>query len=179
MEVSAPQFMLGVKVQPELQGMARLHQRHVGTLALNSLFGRSSAFFTGLYSKNILSHDFDLDFDYAANTASIFLSGQSQNPEAVLEAVLAAADGVRRNGLDEKRFRRVKNATLGSLLFALEDFDNVAVNLAHSAFYGYNTLDAHTPEADVTAEECAKFIAENLTEEKLAMSVIKPAAQVL
>ena len=171
--------MLGAKVQPELWGMPRLHQRHVGGLAMHSLFGRSSKFFTTLYSKNILSNDFDIDFDYAADTATLFLNGQSQNPEAVLDAVLAAADEVRRNGLDEKRFNRVKNATLGSLLFALEDFDNMAVNLAHSAFYGYNTLDTHTPEADVTVDECAKFIAENLTEEKLAMSVIKPAVQVL
>lgn len=175
MEVSAPQFMLGAKVRPQLRGFANLHQRHVGGLALSSLFGRSSRFFTNLYAKNILSNDFDVDFDYAADSASVFLSGQSNNPEAVLEAVLAAADEVRRNGLDEARFNRVKNATLGSLLFALEDFDNMAVGLAHSAFYEYNPLDTHTPKADVTAEECAAFIAENLTEEKLAMSVIKPA----
>lgn len=175
MEVSAPQFMLGAKVRPELRGFANLHQRHVGGLALSSLFGRSSRFFSTLYSKNILSTDFDVDFDFAADSASIFLNGQSNNPEAVLEAVLAAADEVRRNGLDETRFNRVRNASLGSLLFALEDFDNMAVGLAHSAFYEYNPLDTHTPKADVTAEECSRFIAENLTEEKLAMSVIKPA----
>ena len=175
MEVSAPQFMLGAKVRPALSGFASLHQRHVGGLALSSLFGRSSRFYTNLYSKNILSNDFDVDFDFAANSASIFFGGQSHNPEAVLEAVLAAADEVRRNGLDEARFHRVRNASLGSLLFALEDFDNMAVGLAHSTFYDYNPLDTHTPKADVTAEECSRFIAENLTEEKLAMSVIKPA----
>lgn len=174
MEVSAPQFMLGSKVKPIMHGFARMHQRHVGVLAMQSLFGRSSRFYTGLYSKNILNNDFDIDFDYAADSATLFLNGQSSNPKAVLEAVLAEADAVRRNGLDEKRFNRVKHATLGSLLFALEDFDNMAVNLAHSAFCGYNTLDAHTPAADVTAEECAAFIAENLTEERLAMSVIRP-----
>lgn len=177
MEVSAPQFMMGAKVLPQTWGMPRLHQQHVGNLAMNSLFGRSSHFFAKLYSKNILSHDFEIDFDYAADTASLFLAGQSNNPEAVLEEVLVAADEVRRNGLDEKRFNRVKNATLGSMLFALEDFDNMAVNLAHSAFYGYNTLDAHTSKANVTVDECAAFIAENLTEERLAMSVIKPAAR--
>lgn len=174
MEVSAPQFMIGSKVTPEMSGMARLHQKHIGNLALSSLFGRSSRFFTQLYSKNILSHDFELDFDYAADTATLFFGGQSNNPQAVLEEILAAADAVRRNGLDEKRFRRVKNASLGSMLLALENFDGLAVNLAQSAFYGYNTLDAHTSRADVLAEECAKFIAENLTEEKLAMSVINP-----
>ena len=174
MEVSAPQFMLGSKVKPVLHGIDRLRQRHIGALAMQCLFGRSSHFFTNLYSKNILNSDFDIDFDFAANSASLFLNGQSNNPKAVLEAVLAEADKVRKNGLDENRFRRVKNATLGSMLFALEDFDNMAVNLAHSAFCGYNTLDAHTPAANVTAEECAAFIAENLTEERLAMSIIRP-----
>ncbi len=174
MEVSAPQFMLGSKVKPVLHGIERLRQRHTGALAMQCLFGRSSHFFTNLYSKNILSSDFDIDFDFSADSASLFLNGQSNNPKAVLEAVLAEADKVRKNGLDEKRFNRVKNATIGSMLFALEDFDNMAVNLAHSAFCGYNTLDAHTPAADVTAEECAAFIAENLTEEKLAMSIIRP-----
>ena len=175
MEVSAPQFMLGGKVKPILHGFDRMHQRNVGALAMQCLFGRSSRFFTNLYSKNILNSDFDIDFDFAADSASLFWSGQSNNPKAVLEAVLAEADNVRKNGLDAKRFNRVKNATTGSLLFALEDFDNMAVNLAHSAFCGYNTLDAHTPAAEVTAEECAAFIAENITEEKLAMSVIRPA----
>ena len=174
MEVSAPQFMLGSKVKPILHSFDRMHQRNVGGLAMQCLFGRSSRFYTNLYSKNILNNDFDIDFDFAANSASLFLNGQSNNPKAVLEAVLAEADNVRRNGLDEARFRRVKNATMGSMLFALEDFDNMAVNLAHSAFCGYNTLDTHTPAAEVTAEECAAFIAENLTEERLAMSVIRP-----
>lgn len=174
MEVSAPQFMIGSKVTPEMSGMPRLHQTHIGNLALSSLFGRSSRFFTKLYSENILSNDFELDFDYAADTATLFFGGQSNNPQAVLDEILAAVDEVRRNGLDEKRFKRVKNASLGSMLFALENFDGLAVNLAQSAFYGYNPLDAHTSRADVSADECAKFILENLTEEKLAMSVIKP-----
>lgn len=174
MEVSAPQFMIGAKVKPEPWGMPRLHQKHIGSLALNVLFGRSSRFYSTLYSKNILRTDFEMDFDYAADTSTLFLSGESPNPEAVLEQVVAAADEIRRNGLDEKKFQQVRNAALGALLFGLEDFDNLAVSLAHSSFYGYNSLDTHTPEADVTAEECAKFIAENLTEERLAMSLILP-----
>ena len=174
MEVSAPQFMIGSKVKPILHSFDRMRQKHMGSLAMQCLFGRSSRFYTNLYSKNILSNDFDIDFDFSANTASLFLNGQSNNPKAVLEAVLAEADKVRKNGLDKQRFHRVKNATIGAMLFGLEDFDNMAVSLAQSAFDGFNPLDLHTPAANVTAEECAAFIAENLTEEKLAMSVILP-----
>lgn len=173
MEVSAPQFMIGAKVQPELWGMAHLRQKNIGNLALAVLLGRSSRFYSTLYSKNLLS-GFEYDFDYAANTATLCLSGESPNPQAVLEQVIAAAEDVRRHGLDQEGFRRVKNATLGNLIFALEDLDDLAVSLAHSTFYGYNTLDAYTPEADVSLDECVQFISETFTPEKLAMSVVVP-----
>lgn len=173
MEVSAPQFMIGAKVRPQLWGTAHLHQKHVGNLALAALFGRASRFYSTLYSKNLLS-GFEYDFDYAAGTGTVCLAGESPNPQAVLEQVVSAADGVRKNGLDPVKFQQVKNAALGNLIFALEELDDLAVSLAHSTFYGYNTLDTHTPKADVSLDECVQFITENLTEERLAMSVVIP-----
>ncbi len=174
MEVAAPQFMIGGKVAPELWGKARQRQGLMGIMAVRTLFGRASKFYTTLYQKNILSNDFDADFDYTANAASLLFSGQSKHPEAVQEAILAAVDGVRRNGLDEKRFRQVRNAAMGSALFGMEDFDGVAVNLAQSAFYGYNSLDNQEIRAGISIDDCAKFLTDNITEEKLAMSLITP-----
>ena len=55
--------------------------------------------------------------------------------------------------------------------------DDLAVSLAQSSFYGYNTLDAHRPEADVTMEECEAFITEHFTPERLAMSVVSPGGK--
>lgn len=173
MEVSAPQFMIGAKVHPQLWGMSHLHQKHVGNLAMTALFGRASRFYSTLYSKNLLS-GFEYDFDYAAGTATLCLAGESPNPQAVLEQVIAAANDVRKNGLDKEKFQRVKNATLGNLIFALEELDDLAISLAHSTFYGYNTLDTHTAKADVSLDECVQFITENITEERLAMSVVVP-----
>lgn len=176
MEVSAPQFMIGAKVRPELSGSAHLRQKHVGNLALTALFGRASGFYSTLYSKNLLS-GFDIDFDYAAGTATLCLAGESPNPQAVLEQVISAADGVRKNGLDKEKFQRVKNASLGSLIFALEEPDNLGIGLAQSVFYNCNALDAHRRSADVSAEECEAFIAEYLTPERLAMSVVVPGGK--
>ncbi len=129
MEVSSPQFMIGAKVRPELSGRAHLRQKHVGNLALTALFGRASKFYSTLYAKNLLTN-FDIDFDYAAGTGTLCLSGESENPQAVLEQVLSAADGVRKHGLDREKFQRVKNASLGSLIFALEDPDDLYPALA-------------------------------------------------
>lgn len=176
MEVSAPQFMIGAKVRPELTGRAHLHQKHVGNLAMAALFGRASKFFTTLYAENLLS-GFEYDFDYAAGTGTLCLAGESADPQTVLDRVIAAADEVRRNGLDREKFERVKNAALGGLIFSLEEPDDLAISLAHSSFYGYNTLDAHRRDADVSREECEAFIAEYFTPERLAMSVVVPGGR--
>lgn len=176
MEVSAPQFMIGAKVRPELSGTAHLRQKHVGNLAMAALFGRASRFYATLYSKNLLS-GFEYDFDYAANAGTLCLAGESVNPQAVLEQVISAADEVRKNGLDAEKFQRVKNAALGNLIFSLEDMDDLAVSLAQSSFYGYTPLDAHRPDADVSKEECEAFIAEYFTPERLAMSVVMPGGK--
>lgn len=176
MEVSAPQFMIGAKVRPELSGTAHLRQKHVGNLAMAALFGRASRFYSTLYSKNLLS-GFEYDFDYAANAGTLCLAGESVNPQAVLEQVISAADEVRKHGLDQKKFQRAKNAALGNLIFSLEEMDDLAISLAQSSFYGYNSLDSHRPEADVSKEECEAFIAAYFTPERLAMSVVAPGGK--
>ncbi len=176
MEVSAPQFMIGAKVRPELSGTAHLRQKHVGNLAMAALFGRASRFYSTLYSKNLLS-GFEYDFDYAANAGTLCLAGESVNPQAVLEQVISAAEEVRKHGLDQKKFQRAKNAALGNLIFSLEEMDDLAISLAQSSFYGYNSLDSHRPEADVSKEECEAFIAAYFTPERLAMSVVAPGGK--
>ena len=141
-----------------------------------ALFGRASRFYSTLYSKNLLS-GFEYDFDYAANVGTLCLAGASVNPQAVLEQVISAADEVRKHGLDQKKFQRAKNAALGNLIFSLEEMDDLAISLAQSSFYGYNSLDSHRPEADVSKEECEAFIAAYFTPERLAMSVVAPGGK--
>ncbi|MBO5556482.1 MAG: insulinase family protein, partial [Oscillospiraceae bacterium] len=84
MAVSAPQFLIGAKLQPAPSGPEALRQRLVSTLALRMLVGASSPFYTTLYSQGLLNRDFDYEADFSAGTGTVILGGESADPDQVL-----------------------------------------------------------------------------------------------
>ena len=88
---------------------------------------------------------------------------------SLLETDLDAAfDG------DPAAFTRAKRASLGARLRALEDFDNVCVSLAMDSFDGYCSFDSFELLEEITAEDCRRFVAEELAPERLALSIVAP-----
>lgn len=174
MEVSAPQFMLGAKIEAAKSGQALLRQKLIGSLALRCLVGRSSKFFTGLYAEGLLKGDFDYELDYAAGTAAFLAGGESGEPERVLERLGSEVALVLNKGFEPVHFENAKRAMWGSRLRELEDFDSLGAALAEGAFGGYSPLDAFELMRGLTMEDCAAFVSDYLTPEKLALSVIDP-----
>ena len=175
MEVSAPQFLFGAKLDPAESGESLLRQKLVGTLALRCLMGRSSAFYTGLYAEGLLKNDFSSEVDYAAGTATIIAGGESADPEKVLARLSEEVKRISENGIDDEIFQRAKRAAYGSKLRELESFEELCLNVVQGHFGGYCPLDAFTLLPAVGADECAAFISENLRPERLALSVVTPA----
>ena len=174
MEVSAPQFLLGVKLQPGLTGSEALRQQLTANLALRMLCGSSSAFFTRLYAEGLLNMDFDYEVDASAGTVTVIVGGESKDPDAVREAFCAECARIAAEGFAEDVFRRARRASLGARLRGLEDFDNVCVSLAAGVFAGYCALDAFSLLESVTNDDCRRFVADNLTPERMALSVLTP-----
>ena len=177
MPVSAPQFLIGAKFQPEKRGSALLRQDLVSSLAMRILVGQSSPFYTRLYREGLLNRDFDYEVDFAASTGTIIIGGESSDPKKVLEEFKKELARVQREGLDEKAFELAKRAGVGARLRGLEDFENVCIAVVSGVFDGYKALDSVEMSERITKEECEKFIAENLSEERLAISVIEAGVQ--
>ncbi len=174
MEVAAPLFYIGAKLKAETEGAALLRQHLVSQLAMRILAGASSPFYTKLYAEGTLNQDFDYEVDFSAGTATVLLGGESLKPKAVLKALSSEVTRIAREGLDGDSFLRAKRASLGARLRGLEDFDNVCVTMAMSAFEGYCAFDSVEILESVTKEECEDFITENLAADRLALAVVKP-----
>ena len=173
MEVSAPQFLIGVKLDPGARGEDALRRRLVATLAMRMLCGASSPFFSRLYEQGLLNMDFDYEVDASAGTLLAIVGGESRNPDEVLAAFRAECTRIADEGFDEALFTRARRASLGARLRGLEDFDNVCVSLAGGVFDGFCALDAFRLLEGVTREDCRRFVEENLTAERMAMSIIE------
>ena len=185
MPVSAPQFLAGFKCAPAAEGDDYMRASILGDMASDILMGESSALYqrlyeqgliySRLYAEGLLCRDFDYEVDFAAGTGTVIFGGESQQPERVLEELKAEASRISAEGFEPERFERAKRASFGARLRGFEDFDNVCVSLAGAAFDGYDAFAAPAVLSEVTADECAAFIRENLAPERLAISIITPA----
>ena len=79
MEVSAPQFLIGLKLPEGLRGEEALRLRLTATLTMRMLCGSSSPFFTRLYAEGLLNTDFDYEVDAAADTLTVIVGGESRD----------------------------------------------------------------------------------------------------
>ena len=174
MEVSAPQFIIGAKLAPETQGDAILRQKIIGGMALHYLLGHSSPFYIRLYADGFLNTDFSADMDYAAETLTIMLGGESCNPEHVFSEFCAEVQNVKENGLDTELWSRSKKSSYGGRVRALSSFSGLCISMAQSHFSGYRALDSFEVAKSVTPEQVRDFIIENLATERLAMSIVEP-----
>lgn len=173
MPVSAPQFLIGAKFAPELRGSALLRQDLVSSLAMRVLVGQSSPFYMRLYREGLLNRDFDYEVDFAASTGTIIIGGESSDPGKVLEEFKKELERVRSEGLDERCFELAKRSMVGARLRGLEDFENVCLAVVSGVFDGYRALDSVAMSETIKKAECEKFITENLTADRLAISIIE------
>ncbi|MCR5576424.1 MAG: insulinase family protein [Oscillospiraceae bacterium] len=174
MPVSAPQFLIGLKLPGDLRGEESLRLQLTAALALRMLCGASSPFFTRLYAEGLLTADFDFEVDPSAGTLTVIVGGESREPEKVLGEFQKACADIAAKGFEPAFFERAKRASLGARLRGLEDFDNVCVSLAEGVFDGYCALDACPLLEEVSAEDCRRFVEEHLRPERMALSVIAP-----
>ena len=106
----------------------------------------------------------------------LVLGAQGRDPDAVAEAVHAAVSGVAMRGLDKEALERCRRAKYGQRLGSLDSFAAYAISLAESKLDGWDALDAFAALESITLAECEAFLCENLTRERLALSVIRPNA---
>lgn len=170
MAVSAPQFFLGAKL-PGGGGAEGLRRQLLGELSLEYLTGSASAFYTDLYSKGLLGRDFGSEIDSAADTMTLLAAGESKDPEAVCAALLERVSLIARRGVDAAAFERCRRARYGAELGGLDAFAAYARALVRGAFRGWRPADVFPLLESFTPEDAAGFLCENLTEQRIAMSV--------
>lgn len=174
MAVAKPVFWMGAKLTVPADGEERLRQKLLAELAMECLAGDASPFYTGLYSRGLLSRNFGCMVETQAGTAQALICGESRDPRAVQDALQEQLDRVARQGLDKNAFDRCRRARWGKELLTLDRFLYYAYNLADGSFNGWNPMDAFPVLSRLDAEDAAAFLCGNLTNERIVLSVIRP-----
>ena len=174
MEVAMPTFSLAFKCTPAAPGDEAIRQEMIADLAAEALFGESSALYLRLYEQGLIDSSFGGGFETLEDCAMLCASGDSDRPLAVRDAILAEAVRLTRDGIAQPEFLRMKRSALGRRIRALDSMDGTCFRICAYHFSGFDYFRFPELYRDIGAADVLAFIAQTVTQEKCAISVITP-----
>ncbi len=174
MEVAMPMFSLAFKCDALGKGDAAIRQELVADLAAEVLFGESSPLYLKLYEEGIIDSSFGGGFETIDGCAMLLLNGDSDDPAAVRDAVLARAAEIEREGIDEVSFQRLKRSAFGRRIRGLDSFDSTCFRLCAYAFSDFDYFRFPEIYRQIEAEEIRDFIRRTVRKDGCTLSVITP-----
>lgn len=177
MEIAMPMFQIGFKAEPLGKGEKAIRQEIVGDLAAEALFGESSRLYQRLYEQGIIDSSFGGGYETVEGMSMLTIGGDSDDPQAVLNAVLDQAKLLVEEGIPEEDFLRMKRSAMGRRLRDLDSFDSTCFRLCAYEFSDFDYFRFPGVYGDITEPELREFLARVVTEERRAMSVIEPTIE--
>ena len=174
MEVSMPTFLVGFKCAPQPDSPEQMRATAIGELACDLMMGESSPLYARLYSQGLINGSFGASYDILPGAAYVYAGGDSKDPRAVAQAILAEAERLGKEGLDEAYYRRIVNANFGAALKALNSFESIAVSMAEGCFRRYDPYRFPEVYDSITQQDVLNFIRDSFAESHMALSVIYP-----
>lgn len=174
MEVAMPSFQLGFKCEPPERGENAIRQEFIGDLAAEALFGESSQLYLELYEQGLIDSSFGGGFETVEGMAMLTCSGDSDDPEAVRDAVLARAGVLAEQGVDQTAFQRMKRSTLGRRIRDLDSFDSTCFRLSAYHFSNFDYFRFPQIVETIGPEDLQAFLDRVVTGDRCSLSVILP-----
>lgn len=172
MSVAMPLFAIGFKEQP-VEG-STLKTEVVCDMLGELLFGETSTLYRRLYDEGLVQPDFGCEYSCLPGSLNFMVSGESQQPEKVREAVLEEISRQRREGIDREQFSICKKMMYGEAIADLESVERVASMLSTSHFRGRTPAVELEAIAALTPEEVEGALAAMMSEDRSAFLIIRP-----
>lgn len=178
MEVVMPTFQIGFKCEPLGRGEDAIRQEIVGDLAAEALFGESSELYLRMYEQGLIDSSFGGGFETIEGMAMLTCSGDSDNPQAVRDAILAQAERLVQDGLSQTDFERMKRSAMGRRIRDLDSFDSTCFRLCAYYFSGFDYFRFPSVYEAVEPSEIQAFLSRVVTPARCSLSVIVPIQEV-
>ena len=174
MDVADPMFQLGFKYAPLDRGEEAVRREVVAELACEALFGESSRLYLELYEKGVIDSSFGGGFDTIEGMAMLTAGGDSEDPEAVQDAILAEAKRIVTEGIPEEDFLRMKRSALGRRIRALDSFESTCFRLCAYHLSGFDYFRFPTVYEAVEEKDVLEFLNTAVTEDRMSLAIIYP-----
>lgn len=175
LSVASPLFMLGFKDTDTGFGGKKLLKKNIEiNILLKMLFGKSSKLYKELYEQGLINNSFGFEYTMQTDYGFSAIEGESSDPHAVYDAVMAEISRVRDEGLLEEDFDRIKKVIWGNHIRSLNDVEDYGGDMLRLLFMDINYFDFADAYKEVTFEGVQKRFDEHFVKERSALSVVKP-----
>lgn len=173
MDVNNPLFVIGFK-DTVLENKQEIVKRHIAIeILLYMLIGKSSKLYQELYQEGLVISEPDLDYEFSKEYAHITVSGQSNNPEELSGKFINEINNLKKNGIDEKIFERIKRKIYGDYVMEFNDVSNIARMFMSDYFKGINSFDYIENHNQIKKEYVQEIFDEVFDESKMVLSIVK------
>ena len=173
MEVAMPMFAAGFASDP-IVPEASLRAEIVGDLAAEVLVGESSPLYQRLYEKNLIDSDFSCGFEQVRGVGLLELSGDSEEPDTVIDAVVDEAERIVREGVDAAQLERLRRSMIGRRTRELDSFESTCYRMSAYFFEGAEYFDSVRTIQSVTVQDITDFLRTVCRRDRLSVSYIRP-----
>lgn len=175
MPLVKPLFYLAVK-DPVLPAdpMDRLRRDAAFSLLSDTLFSKSSSFYSALFEAGLLTPSYSSGYSGTDRFALHSICGETSNPEEVADRVRQTLERAAREGLDPADFERSRRGLISSEIRDFDYADEIGNNLLDCALEGVDLFSYLSLLETAKAEDCAALIGELLRPERTCLSVILP-----
>ncbi len=142
-DVAKPLFSIGVKDPRTDLSPSELLKKNIATSILcEILFSKSSPFFNSLYDDGLISNRFSFNYTVNRSFGLFDMSGDSHDPEAVLDAFSRALKNARKNGISDSDFERCKRLFIADAIRDCDSTEDIAMELFSSEVESVGLFDA-------------------------------------
>ena len=137
------------------------------------LIGKSSRLYKQLYNEGIIYAAPSLDYEFAKDYAHVLITGQSNNPDEILERFKEEVRNLKKYGINEEDLSRIKKKIYGSYVKEYNDVADISRMFLSDYFKGICSFD-YLEEIEGINAEYVKQVLENVfKEDKMVISIVK------
>ncbi len=178
MLVSRPIFHLGFKDNDTDVGGLELSKKEMEVeILLEYLFGKSSPFYKEMYETGMINNEFDCWYDLSDYFSFCAINGESDDPKAVERCAFEHIARLKEHGIDEERFRAIRNGLYGSLVMETDRSYSMANRLVGNYLNGAETFDSIEALQEISPKDLVLRAEKMFAEERSCLSVIYPVKE--
>lgn len=175
MQVGKPMFAIGVKdVDIPKDPIERYKRSETINILLNMMFSEAGEFYLEMLDRGLVSPGFDVGYSSNDKTAYVMMSGESDDPGALLENIKLKISDAVNGGLRMEDFEREKRCMYASYVSEFDMTEDIAFMLNSYAWEGIDLFSYPEIIGGITFNDVCDIAPKILKNEFFTLSVVRP-----